>query len=189
MKVNQLINFQEIQDVIEIGSIKNEREIVEQYVISPTLEEELLNLLSVLDSQKHKSVDIIGNYGTGKSHLLAFLSLVLSKTELIQYVKNTNVREKLLSIKREFFIVKYELDAVQNRSLARTFFYRVRKQLKENYGIDVREMDPEKGDQNIKELVKEIIDNIKQKDPKKGLLVIFDEFSDFLRQPNQTKWS
>lgn len=182
MKVNQLINFQEIQDVIEIGSIKNEREIVEQYVISPTLEEELLNLLTVLDSQKHKSVDIIGNYGTGKSHLLAFLSLVLSKNELIQYVKNTKIRDKLLSIKREFFIVKYELDAVQNRSLARTFFYRVRKQLKENYGIEIREMDPEKGDKNIKELVQEIIDNIKQKDPKKGLLVIFDEFSDFLRQ-------
>ena len=52
MKVNQLINFQEIQDVIEIGKIKNEKELVEEYVISPSLEEELLDLLSVLDSQK-----------------------------------------------------------------------------------------------------------------------------------------
>ena len=82
--------------------------------------------------------------------------------------KNEKVKEKLRSIKREFFIVKYELDAVQNRSLARTFFYRVRKQLKENYGIEIREMDPEEGDKNIKELVEEIIDDIKQKDPKKG---------------------
>ena len=88
MKVNELINFQEIQDVIEIGAIKNEKELVEEYVISPSLEEELLDLLSVLDSQKHKSANIIGNYGTGKSHLLAFLSLVLSNSALIEYVKN-----------------------------------------------------------------------------------------------------
>ncbi len=182
MKVNQIINYQEIQDVIEIGSIKNEKELVEEYVISPTLEEELLDLLSVLDSQKHKSANIIGNYGTGKSHLLGFLSLVLSNSTLIEYVKNEKIREKLGSIKREFFIVKYELDAVQNRSLARTFFYRVRKQLRETYGIEIREMDPEKGDKNVKELVQEIVDDIKNKDPKKGLLVIFDEFSDFLRQ-------
>ncbi len=59
MKVNQLINFQEIQDVIEIGSIKNEREIVEQYVISPTLEEELLNLLSVLSIPRNINQSIL----------------------------------------------------------------------------------------------------------------------------------
>ena len=76
MKVNELINFQEIQDVIEIGSIKNEKELVEEYVISPSLEEELLDLLSVLDSQKHKSANIIGNYGTGESpsFSISFLS-------------------------------------------------------------------------------------------------------------------
>ena len=98
MKVNQLINFEEIQDVIEIGSIKNEKELVEKYVISATLEEELLDMLSVLDSQKHKSANIIGNYGTGKSHLLAFLSLVLSKPALIDYIQNEKIKQKLHAI-------------------------------------------------------------------------------------------
>ena len=182
MKVKELIKFEEIQDVIEIGAIKDEKDLVEKYVISPNLEEEILDLLGVLDSQRHKSANIIGNYGTGKSHLLGFLSLVLSNPKLIQHIQNKKVKEKLENLKREFYIIKYELDAVQNRSLSRTFFYRVKKQLKENYDIQIRDMNPEDEDKNIKELVQEIIDTIKQKDPKKGLLVIFDEFSDFLKQ-------
>ena len=32
MKVNGLINFQEIQDVIEIDIIKNEKDSVEEYI-------------------------------------------------------------------------------------------------------------------------------------------------------------
>ena len=182
MKVKELINFEEIQDVIEIGSIKDEKDLVEKYVISNTLEEEIIDLLEVLEAQKHKSANVIGNYGTGKSHLLGFLSLILSNPDLVEYVQNEKVKEKLQNLKREFFIVNYELDAVQNRSLARTFFYRVKKQLQEKYGIEIRDMDPENEDKNIKELVQEIIDTIKNKDPKKGLLVIFDEFSDFLKQ-------
>jgi KaiC/GvpD/RAD55 family RecA-like ATPase len=182
MKVKELINFEEIQDVIEIGAIKDEKDLVEKYVISPTLQDELLDLLSVLDAQRHKSANIIGNYGTGKSHLLGFLSLVLSKPELIQYIQNDKVKEKLQNLKREFFIVKYELAPTQTLSLAKVFFYRVQKQLKDNYGIDLREIEPEKEVKDVKELVQEVMDLVKKKDPKKGLLVIFDEFSDFLKQ-------
>jgi hypothetical protein len=182
MKIDELINFEEIQDVIEIGAIQNEKDLVEKFVISQTLQEEIIELIDILSSQKHKSANIIGNYGTGKSHLLAFLSLVLSKPELIKLIQNKTVKEKLENLKREFLIIKYELHATQKTPLARIFFYRVRKQLKEVYDIDIRDMDPEKDDKNIKELVQEIMDVIKKKNPKKGLLVVFDEFSDFLRQ-------
>ena len=182
MKVDELINFEEIQDVIEIGAIQNEKDLVEKFVISKTLQEEILELIDVLSSQKHKSANIIGNYGTGKSHLLAFLSLVLSKPELIELIQNKKVKERLENLKREFFIIKYELNATQKTPLARIFFYRVRKQLKDVYNIDIRDIDPEKEDKNIKELIQEIMDVIKKKNPKKGLLVVFDEFSDFLRQ-------
>jgi len=82
MKIKELFTFEEIQDVIEIGKIQNEKELVEKFVISPNLEFEICDLLDVLKEKRHKSANIIGNYGTGKSHLLAFLSLVLSKPAL-----------------------------------------------------------------------------------------------------------
>ena len=182
MKTRELFNFDEIQDVIAIGKIKDEREIVEKFVISPNLETDLLSLLDLLKDQRHKSVNILGNYGTGKSHLLAFISLILSKPDLIQYIQNPKVKEKLLGLNRDFLIVKYELPAAQASSLASIFFYRVRKQLKENYGIDLREIKPEREEKDVKELMEEVIDEVKKKNPTKGLMVIFDEFSDFLKQ-------
>jgi len=182
MKIKELFTFEEIQDVIEIGKIQNEKELIEKFVISPNLEFEICDLLDVLKEKRHKSANIIGNYGTGKSHLLAFLSLVLSKPALVKYIQSEKIKEKLANLNREFVIIKYELPAAQAQSLARIFFYRVRKQLAENYGIDIRDIKPEAEDKDAKELVEEILNKVKEKHPTKGLLVIFDEFSDFLKQ-------
>jgi len=182
MRLKELFDFEEIQDVIEIERIPDEKELVEKFVISPNLEEEIIDLLNILKDKKHKSANVIGNYGTGKSHLLAFLSLVLSNPNLARYVQSQKIKEKLSSLKREFVIVKYELPARQAFSVARIFFYRVRKQLHDNYEIEIRDIDPEKEDKDIKELFEEILNKIKEKYPTKGLLVIFDEFSDFLKQ-------
>ena len=182
MKIKDLFSFEEIQDVIDIDAITDEQKLVEKFVISHNLESEIIDLLDILKDKKHKSVNIIGNYGTGKSHLLAFISLVLSNPQLIQDVQSNKIKEKLISLNREFLIVKYELPATQSYSLARIFFYRVRKQLSENYGIQIREIDFAQDDKDPKELVEEILNKIKEKYPAKGLIVIFDEFSDFLKQ-------
>lgn len=182
VKIKKLFTYEEIQEVIEIGKIKNEQELVEKFVISPELEMELSDFLDILGEKNHKSVNIIGNYGTGKSHLLGFISLVFSKPELIDFIQSEKIKEKLLAFKREFVIVKYELPATQAKSLASIFFYRVRKQLKENFDVDIRKIDVETEDKDTKELVEEIIGEVKEKYPTSGLMVIFDEFSDFLKQ-------
>ena len=128
------------------------------------------------------SMNVIGNYGTGKSHLLAFISIILSHPELSQYIQNDIIRKSFTNLKKEFIVVKYELPAVQNKSLASIFFYRVKKQLKENYDIEIKDLiDIEKDEKDAKELVEEILLQIKEKYPTKGLIVIFDEFSDFIK--------
>jgi hypothetical protein len=182
MKIKDLFEYEDIQDVIEIGKIQNEKELIEKFVISPDLEKELIDFLDILGEKKHKSVNIIGNYGTGKSHLLAFISLVFSKPDLIDYIQSVKIKDKLKKFKREFIVVKYELPATQAKSLASIFFYRVKKQLKENYDIDIREIDVDDENKDTKELVDEILNKVKEKNPTAGLMVIFDEFSDFLKQ-------
>ena len=54
MKIKDLFNYEEIQDVIEIGKIQNERELVEKFVISPELEEEFSEFLDILGEKSHK---------------------------------------------------------------------------------------------------------------------------------------
>ena len=189
MKIKELFNFEDIQQVIAIGNIENEQEMIEKFVISPNLKLDLLEFLEYLKGnkpEKNTSVNVIGNYGTGKSHLLSFLSIILSNPEMVQYIQDEDIREAFSSLNKEFLVVKYELPGL-DKSLSEIFFYRVRKQLKENYGIEIREIDLENEDKDPKELVEEILLEIKEVEPNKGLIVIFDEYSDFLKSKESYK--
>lgn len=189
MLIKDLFNFEDIQQVVAIGNIENEREMVEKFVISPNLKEDLFEFLEYLKGQKpdrNTSIDVIGNYGTGKSHLLTFLSLILSNPEMVQYIQDEDLKQEFSKINREFLLVKYELPG-QDKSFGDIFFYRVRKQLKENYDIEIRQIDLKNEDKDPKELIEEILLKIKEKYPNKGLIVIFDEYSDFLKSKDSAK--
>lgn len=181
MQIKELFNFEDIQKVIEITKIGDEQEMVEKFVISPNLKEDLLEFLEYLKGQKperNTSVDIIGNYGTGKSHLLSFLSIILSNPEMIQYIQDEELKNEFSTMDKEFLVVKYDLPG-QNKSLEDIFIYRVKKQLKDFYNVDIGDINVDELDP--KELVEEILLKIKEKYPNKGLIVIFDEYSDFLK--------
>ena len=189
MKIKELFNFEDIQQVIAIGNIENEQEMVEKFVISENLKEDLLEFLEYLKGNKperNTSVNVIGNYGTGKSHLLSFLSIILSNPEMVQYIQDEEIKDAFSSLNKEFLVVKYELPGL-DKSLSEIFFYRVRKQLKENYGIEIRNIDLETEEKDPKELVEEILIEIKEVEPNKGLIVIFDEYSDFLKSKESYK--
>lgn len=87
-------------------------------------------------------------------------------------------------IDKEFLVVKYELPG-QDKSLESIFYYRVKKQLKNIYDVDISDIDINEKDP--KELVEEILLRIKEKYPNKGLIVIFDEYSDFLKSKESYK--
>lgn len=187
MQIKELFNFEDIQQVVAIGSIENEQEMVEKFVISSNLKEDLLEFLEYLKGnkpEKNTSVDVIGNYGTGKSHLLTFLSLILSNPEIVQYIQDEDLKEEFAALDKEFLVVKYELPG-QDKSLESIFQYRVKKQLKEIYDVDISSIDFNEKDP--KELVEEILLKIKEKYPNKGLIVIFDEYSDFLKSKKSYK--
>lgn len=189
MKIKELFNFEDIQQVVAINNIENEKEIVEKFVISPNLKNDLLEFLEYLKGnkiEKNTSVNVIGNYGTGKSHLLSFLSIILSNPEMVQFIQDEKLKEAFFNLKKDFVVVKYELPG-QNKSLSDIFFYRVKKQLKENYGIEIRKIDFDNEEKDPKELIEEILLKIKEKYPTKGLIVIFDEYSDFLKSKESYK--
>ena len=189
MKIGEFFNFEDIQKVIEIESIEDEQDLVEKFIISPNLQTDLLGILEYLNDKKperNTSIDVIGNYGTGKSHLLGFLSIILSNPEMVQYIQDDLIKEEFSKVNREFLVVKHELPGL-DKSLSDIFFYRVREQLKENYGVEIREIDADNDDKDPKELIEEILIQIKGKYPNKGLIVIFDEYSDFLNSKESYK--
>ena len=63
-KIRELINFEPIKEVIDIDAISNNKEMVENYVISPSLEEHLVYVFQDLQKSTHKAPQIVGGYGS-----------------------------------------------------------------------------------------------------------------------------
>jgi ABC-type lipoprotein export system ATPase subunit len=94
-KICDLVNFEKIKDVIDIDALGDEESkkgLVEKYLISSAIEDHLVDLCNDFASETHKAAQIIGGYGSGKSHLLGLIISILSDTNLVQYIQNENVR-------------------------------------------------------------------------------------------------
>lgn len=180
-KVRDLIDFEEVKEVIAINAIDDPKTVVSKYVISKSMRDRLVELISQLRLNKHKSINVIGDYGTGKSHLLAFVSLVMQDEKLRGLVNDEQVRKALQSLDREYVIVQFELPATQEISLAEIFYDQLQDQLGSKYGIELRGFDF-KHEYDHKEYIKEVVSTIKNKDSSLGLMVIIDEVSDFMKQ-------
>ena len=78
MKYSELISFNPIEDIIQLtssGDANKAREYVKTYVMSDTMAENMkatvidqLQMDEVIDNH---GVLVVGNYGTGKSHLMS----------------------------------------------------------------------------------------------------------------------
>lgn len=185
MQVKDLINFDEIKDVIDIDSdLENEescKALVDKYIISERLRGYLQEIAEDLAQPKHKSCQIIGSYGSGKSHLLAFLSALLDNPDFSSYIQDEKVREAFESnLNRRFAVVQFELQAGRT-DLSHYFYDRVEMKLRDKYGIEIPSVDPDQVFDH-KEKVREILGKVKEVDPQMGLVVIIDEISDFLKQ-------
>lgn len=181
-KIRELLHFEKIKDVIDIDrDVKaqdNRKNLVSEYVISRSIEDHLVHFFKNLQQPKHKSLQIVGGYGSGKSHLLAFIYSVLHDPSLTDLIQNEKVKEEAKKVNRKFVIVRTELQAGK-ADLSEYFFDRVTLKLEEEYGITIHLS--EKNTADYKDQIQTILQTIKEKDPTTGFIVIFDEVSDFLK--------
>ena len=81
MKYSDLVQFDPIESVIQLeqaDSPKAVRQLVQTFVISKRMSEQLCDLvipnIQFESPADNKGVLVVGNYGTGKSHLLSMIS-------------------------------------------------------------------------------------------------------------------
>lgn len=183
-KIKELISFEKIKEVIDIDAITDKKSMVEKYIISPALEEYLGHLVKDINNSEHKAAQIIGGYGSGKSHLLAFIISILTEKKLRHFIQNEKVEAEAEKISRDFCVVHWELQP-NDVSLSEYFYDNVETQLADKYGIkiDVKTS----GVVDHKKNIQTILDKIKQGKPTRGLVVVIDEISDFLKQKIKEK--
>jgi len=179
--IGRYFNFQTVRDVIDIDSLKTadrKKQIISSYIFSEKIEEQVADFFEDLAKPVHKAINIIGNYGSGKSHLTAMLISIVENPDLSDYVNNENIKEQLKSFDRTFYTVYFELQSGPVE-LRRWFYDKCKKQLAEKYDIHIKDFDLEK-DYSDKDNIEYIVNKIKEKNSAAGLLVAIDEISDFL---------
>src|SRR6476659_9235313 len=105
MRYSDLIQFEPIESVIQLLDANRPDEankLVATYVISDDMAEriakQVIPQLSFDESVDHKGILIVGNYGTGKSHLMSVLSLVAENAAYAAMVQHPKVAEAASAI-------------------------------------------------------------------------------------------
>jgi ATPase subunit of ABC transporter with duplicated ATPase domains len=118
MRYGDLIQFEPIESVIQLLDANRPDEgqkLVSTYVISDEMAERLAKVmipqLSFDVAVDHKGVLVVGNYGTGKSHLMSVLSLVAEDATYLPQLRHPKVAEASESIAGKFKVHRIEISS------------------------------------------------------------------------------
>jgi hypothetical protein len=185
MTYSELIHFQPIESVIELRQANKSakaKELVSTYVISADMADRLCDLvfpqLQYAKPQDNRGLLIVGNYGTGKSHLMSVISAVAENEEMAALVSNDNVRKTAPAIAGKFKIIRLEIGSTE-MSLREIITGHLEEKLAE-WGVTFQFPPADKVREN-KTSLEAMMDAFHKKFPNHGLLLVVDELLDYLR--------
>ena len=188
MKYSDLVKFEPIESVIQLeqaGSPAAVKQLVETFVISKGMSEQLCGIvLPNLQFEKaadNKGVLIVGNYGTGKSHLLSLISGLAEHADMANLVKDKAVVTAAKVISGKFKVVRLELPATR-KSLRNIICGRL-EDFMSGEGLSFSFPADDQVDSN-KDDLSNLMALFNEKFPDHGLLLVVDELLDYLRSRN-----
>lgn len=184
MKYSQLISFNPIEDVIQLVTAGNKdkaREYVKTYVMSDTMAESLqapmIDQLQMDEVVDNKGVLVVGNYGTGKSHLMSVISAIATDADNLQYLQNQKFAKQMQPIAGKFEVLRIEIGGVV-MPLYDVIMGYIQEDF-DNRGIDF-EIPEYSSVKSLKTVIQDMMMAFSEKYPDKGYLIIVDEFLSYL---------
>lgn len=185
MKYKDLLKFEPIESVIQLEEADSPaavRRLVETFVISKRMAEQLCDLvipnLQFETPADNKGVLIVGNYGTGKSHLLSLISGLAEHPDLTSKVRDKDVVKAAKAVSGKFKVVRLEIPATK-KSLRNIICGRLEDFLA-GEGLSFSFPADDEVDSN-KEDLSSMTALFNEKYPNHGLLLVVDELLDYLR--------
>lgn len=185
MKYKDLIQFEPIESVVQLrdaDEATNAKRLVSTYVISDEMADKLTGLvipqLQYNRPEDNKGLFIVGNYGTGKSHLMSVISSIAERGDLLSELDNAQVAQAAKQIAGRFKVVRTEIGAV-SMSLRDILVSELEEQLAA-MGVSFTFPDASQVPNN-KRAFEEMMAAFHQKYPDRGLLLVVDELLDYLR--------
>ena len=184
MKYGDLIQFEPIETVVQLRDADQEsaaKQLVSTYVVSTEMAERLAQVvipqIQFDQPADNKGFLVVGNYGTGKSHLMSVISAIAERADLVDSVSPL-VSDAARRIAGRFKVARTELGAT-------TMDFRefVCSQLAEalaGWGIDYR-FPARDTIPNHKGAFEDLMSAFHERYPDQGLLFVVDELLDYLK--------
>lgn len=185
MKYGDLIQFDPIESVVQLRDADQSsaaHTLVNTYVISGEMAERLTQIV-IPQMQFDQPVDnkgllVVGNYGTGKSHLMSVVSSLAADATLLEGLKNDSVRNAAIQIAGRFKVIRTEIGAT-TMSLRDILVAELEEHLEK---LGVTYVFPEAGTiANHKRAFEDMMEAFGRVYPEHGLLLVVDELLDYLR--------
>ncbi len=185
LKYGDLIQFEPIESVVQLRDADEAaaaRQLVETYVISSEMAEKLVSLvvpqLQFDQPMDNKGLLVIGNYGTGKSHLMSVISALAENGDLATHLNDKSVASAAGKISGRFKVVRTEIGAT-TMSLRDILVAELEEHLAA-MGVSYS-FPPADKVSNNKRSFEEMMTAFHQEHPDHGLLLVVDELLDYLR--------
>lgn len=189
MLYRDLVQFTPIETIIQLRDAEKEsaaKSLVQSYVISDAMANKLVDMafpqLQFERPQDNKGVLIVGNYGTGKSHLMSVISAVAERAELKDQLNNEKVKEASEIFAGKFKVVRVEIGSV-TRGLREILLDEIQSAL-HAWGVSFIFPSADQVTNNKTSIIQAVA-AFQEKYPGMGLLLVVDELLDYLRTREQ----
>ncbi len=201
MKVGDLIYTPPVRTVIRLADLDNSemrRHMVESFILTNEVSFTISNIIKKIAASSGEGFFVIGNYGSGKSHLLNVLSLITSDTEARQtfiqtWLDNGSARSDLPGLLEEVaankpLVVEISLVEHSNREYLEHIILKQIAEKLSSAGLSEYETKLPPG---LLELTRQEAFNELQQMLNQngfgGLILLIDELSEFLRSKENSR--
>src|SRR6056297_4221676 len=120
LKYGELIQFDPIESVVQLRDADKTsaaHQLVNTYVVSDEMAERMVRLvipqLQFEQPVDNKGILVVGNYGTGKSHLMSVVSAVAHNKNMAEHLRNEKFKNIVKPIEGRFEILRIEIGATK----------------------------------------------------------------------------
>jgi CheY-like chemotaxis protein len=119
MKYSELISFKPIESTIQLLETAEKsaaRDAVSTYVMSDSMAEGMqapvIDQLQMEDVVDNKAIMVVGNFGTGKSHLMSVIAAVATDAENLNYLQNKKFAASMEISAGKFEVLRMKVDGL-----------------------------------------------------------------------------
>lgn len=188
MKYSKLIDFKPIESTIQLletADKKVAQNMVETYVMADKMAENIkptvIDQLQMEEVIDNKAVMIVGNYGTGKSHLMSVIAAIASDADNLEYVQNERFAKDMEIVAGKFEVLRLKIDG-----LTMPLREIILKEIEDDFakrGLDYSVPDLDNVRDNAG-LIKNVMQVFQEKYQDKGYLIVIDELLSYLISRN-----